>query len=76
MLAVLVEADKARLAQVISNLLSNAVKFTKEGTISISTEKKYNDILVCVKDTGRGIDSEILHRYFQSLLQNLLKVQG
>ena len=40
MLSVVIEADKARLAQVISNLLSNAVKFTKEGTIFISTERK------------------------------------
>jgi signal transduction histidine kinase len=63
---IFVEADKARLAQVISNLLSNAIKFTKEGggSISINTEKEDNHILVSVKDTGSGIDSEILPRLF------------
>ena len=76
MLAVLVEANKARLAQVISNLLSNAVKFTKEGTISISTEKKYNDILVSVKDTGRGIDSEILPRLFSKFASKSFEGTG
>jgi signal transduction histidine kinase len=61
---IVVEADRSRLTQVISNLLSNALKFTKEGTISISTEKKDNQVIVSVKDTGTGIDSEILPRLF------------
>ena len=39
----LVEADKERIAGVISNLLSNAIKFTKEGEIFVSTEKKDNN---------------------------------
>ena len=32
---IIVEADKARISQVISNLLNNAVKFTHEGSISV-----------------------------------------
>ena len=35
-----IEADKNRINQVISNLLVNAIKFTKQGTITISTETK------------------------------------
>jgi two-component system, OmpR family, sensor histidine kinase VicK len=61
---ILIEADKARLTQVISNLVSNAIKFTKEGTISITTEKKDKQITVSVKDSGAGIDSEIFPRLF------------
>jgi signal transduction histidine kinase len=65
------EADKGRITQVISNLLNNAIKFTKEGSISIKVVKagKYNnhqqeEVMVSVKDTGTGIDSEILPRLF------------
>src|SRR5215217_5232005 len=61
---IVVEADRSRLTQVISNLLNNAIKFTKEGTIFISTEKKDNQVIVSVKDTGSGIDPEILPRLF------------
>lgn len=62
---ILVEADKARLTQVMSNLLSNAIKFTKEGTILVATKKKEDkQITVSVKDSGEGIDSEIFPRLF------------
>jgi signal transduction histidine kinase len=51
-------------------LLSNAVKFTKEegggGTVSIDVEKKGDqEVVVSVKDTGSGIDREILPRLFE-----------
>ena len=59
-----VEADKARLAQIISNLISNAIKFTEKGVISIVSEKKYNQVIFSIKDTGLGIDAEILPRLF------------
>jgi signal transduction histidine kinase len=63
---VFVEADKARLNQVIANLLSNAIKFTQEegGSITIRTEIMNSRILVSIKDTGTGIDPEILPRLF------------
>ena len=62
---VIIEADKARLTQVISNLLSNAVKFTKEGAISITVENKQSqEVIVRIKDTGKGINPEILPRLF------------
>jgi signal transduction histidine kinase len=68
---VVVEADKERITQVISNLLNNAIKFTKKGNISIKVVKagKYNnhkqeEVMVSVKDTGTGIDPEILPRLF------------
>jgi signal transduction histidine kinase len=63
---IFIEADRSRLTQVISNLLSNAVKFTKEegGTITITTEKKDTQVIVKIKDTGTGIDPEILPRLF------------
>jgi signal transduction histidine kinase len=62
--ALWVEADKTRIHQVLSNLLSNAIKFTKEGTISVMTERKDNEIFVSVSDVGTGIHSEILPKLF------------
>jgi signal transduction histidine kinase len=62
--AIVVEADKGRISQVISNLLDNAVKFTNEGTIRVAAEKKDNEIVISINDTGTGIDSEILPRLF------------
>jgi two-component system, OmpR family, sensor histidine kinase VicK len=66
---ILLQADKSRLAEVISNLLSNAIKFTPEGTITISVEKgetntEKNWVIVNVKDTGQGIDISMLPRLF------------
>jgi signal transduction histidine kinase len=64
----IVEADRERITQVISNLLNNAIKFTKEeeeGTVSIGAEKKGDqEVVVRIKDTGIGIDPEILPRLF------------
>jgi two-component system, OmpR family, sensor histidine kinase VicK len=64
---VLVLADKHRINQVISNLLNNAIKFTKQGNITISTEKekKYGkEVIVKVADSGSGIDPDIMSRLF------------
>jgi signal transduction histidine kinase len=84
---ILVEADRRRLAQVISNLLNNAIKFTKEGTVTVSTttssiikrkdaerdsgddkvkeeEEKEEEVVIAVKDTGTGIDPELMPRLF------------
>jgi signal transduction histidine kinase len=61
-----VEVDRDRLGQVISNLLNNSMKFTDAGTISITAERSANvgEVIVSVKDTGSGIDPEILPRLF------------
>ena len=68
---ILLQADKSRIAEVISNLLSNAIKFTPEGTITISVEidktnknDNKNWVIVSVKDTGQGIDVSMLSRLF------------
>jgi signal transduction histidine kinase len=73
---VIVEADRERITQVISNLLSNAIKFTEEGRILISTEKKGKDILVTIKDTGVGIDQEVLPRLFSKFITKSEKGTG
>ena len=61
-----VQADKGRVMQVISNLMNNAIKFTVKGTIIVTTKKKEesNEIVVSIKDSGPGIDPEIMPRLF------------
>jgi signal transduction histidine kinase len=69
---IVVKADRERISQVISNLLSNAIKFTtvitkhrtEKGTISVTAEKKVSEVVISVKDSGQGIDPEILPRLF------------
>jgi signal transduction histidine kinase len=66
----IVESDRNRLIQVVTNLLNNAIKFTNEGIITVIVERKKddnsdnNEIVVSIKDTGTGIDSEILPKLF------------
>jgi signal transduction histidine kinase len=61
---IVVQADRTRINQVVSNLLSNAVKFTKQGTVYISADNRDGQVIVTVKDTGSGIDPEIMSRLF------------
>lgn len=59
-----VEADKTRIYEVIYNLLSNAIKFTQKGTIDISLMREGNFAKVAVKDSGKGIDPEVMPKLF------------
>ena len=70
-------ADEARLQQVINNLLSNSINFTNNGTVIIKAYKAQVDtnvemgqqdeesIVVEIKDTGSGINPEMLPRLFE-----------
>lgn len=48
--------DQTRLTQVLVNIVSNAVKYTEEGQVVISVSKDAGDVVVCVQDTGIGIE--------------------
>ena len=60
-----VEGDKDRISQVVYNLVNNAFKFSKDGSnITVNSKVEDNKIVVSVKDTGQGIDPEILPKLF------------
>ena len=62
----LINADKHRIHQVIYNLIANAIKFTDSGLISISADKKDGKIIIfSVRDTGQGIEEEIMPKLFE-----------
>ena len=73
---IFIEADRGRIIQVISNLIGNAIKFTKEGTISVITEEKDNQVVVSLKDTGTGIDPEILPQLFSKFVTKSFQGTG
>jgi signal transduction histidine kinase len=72
-----INADQSKIQQVIDNLLSNALDSTKDGTITIkaydlsirSDDNEKQDvqesIAVEVRDTGSGINPEIMPRLFE-----------
>ena len=75
-LAILVEADKIKITPVMYNLIDNAIKFTNNGNIHIRSYLAngiiHNDhsmaVIVEVKDSGIGIDPEILPNLFSRFI--------
>src|SRR5207244_2692176 len=66
-----VSADAAKFQQIIWNLLKNAIKFTNEnGNVTISSSNPSPQILtIAVRDTGVGIEPEIMERIFDPFEQ-------
>ena len=76
--SIIVNADKGRIAQAVSNLLSNAIKFTtkEKGAIFVMAQKKDSEIIISLKDTGQGIDPEILPKLFTKFATKSLSGTG
>ena len=69
-----VVGDEHRLQQVAWNLLSNAVKYTpRGGRITVSAAIEEQRVVLRVKDTGEGIDSEFLPHVFEPFRQGVSK---
>jgi len=67
-----VVGDATRLAQVLDNLLQNALMFTPGGgrvTLSVAEERARGQAAITVRDTGVGIDADMLPRLFDSFSQ-------
>ncbi len=69
--AVWLEADALRLAQVLSNLLTNAAKYSDpEGRIELTAKQADGELVICVTDTGIGIEAEMIPRMFEMFSQS------
>jgi signal transduction histidine kinase len=73
---IVLKADKDRLSEVVWNLLDNATKFTEKGSISIASRKENSHITVTVKDSGSGIDSDVLPKLFTKFVTKSEKGTG
>jgi PAS domain S-box-containing protein len=65
-----VDGDLARLTQVVTKLLQNATKFTHQGgEIAIEVRRGDGQIVLRVRDNGRGIDPAFLPQVFALFAQ-------
>lgn len=66
-----VDGDPTRLQQVFINLLMNATKYTPEkGDISVTIKKEADDAIIRIRDTGCGMQPEMLEKVFELFVQS------
>ena len=68
---IIVFADKKKIEQVIYNLINNAINYTGEDNkVEVNIKENKDNILVEIKDTGKGIKEEdlpyIWDRYYKN----------
>lgn len=64
--SVLIDGDEYLLTRLLYNLIHNAYKYTNSpGKISIEVEKRKNEVLISVRDSGIGIPEEDLSFIFE-----------
>jgi PAS domain S-box-containing protein len=65
----MVIADKHKLDGILTNLIKNAIKFTKSGFIEVNNALEGNNLLIWVKDTGKGIPAHKQPAVFDRFMQ-------
>lgn len=65
-----VQVDEVRIEQVLTNLINNSIKYAPGGEITISAGQKGDNIIVCVRDEGPGINPNdaphLFDRFYRS----------
>ena len=65
-----ISADARKLKQALLNLLSNAVKYTPDGgRVDVVADRRGNEVVIAVRDTGEGIAPEDQERIFEEFQQ-------
>lgn len=65
-----IDADYARIVQVVANLLSNAMQHTKDGKIKISLYMRTGEQIVVISDNGEGMKKEIREQVFKGYVSS------
>jgi PAS domain S-box-containing protein len=64
------DADRTRVAQIVTNLLTNAARYTPDGgTITLAVEATETDVVIRVQDNGIGMSRELIERVFDIFVQ-------
>lgn len=61
---ILIDADKARIRQVLINIINNSIKFTEKGYIKIVLDKVDDKSNIVIEDTGIGIKKDKISYLF------------
>jgi two-component system cell cycle sensor histidine kinase PleC len=61
---VMLEGDETALRQVLLNVLSNAILYTERGAVTVVAKTIGQELLVEVKDTGRGMTEAQMAKIF------------
>ena len=64
-----VRTDMHLLETVLRNLISNAIRYTPRGRVLVGCRRRSDGLLVCVHDTGIGIEAEHLDAIFSAYYQ-------
>jgi len=71
------EADKLRIAQVITNLVENATKFSLQGSlIMVEAQAAKGELILSVSDQGEGMTKSIMDNLFNRFYQAERVVSG
>jgi CheY-like chemotaxis protein len=71
------DADPTRLAQVFVALLNNAAKYTDSGgSIAVSARREGGEVVVTVRDSGRGIAASELPNIFEMFSRTSRAIQS
>jgi signal transduction histidine kinase len=67
--AIEIVTDPRKVRQIVLNLAGNALKFTEQGFVEVAVAPSESEVLISVRDTGRGVPRGQLERIFEPFAQ-------
>ncbi len=64
-----IQVDPTRTKQILFNLIDNANKFTHGGEIKLTANMQENKLMVCIQDSGIGIEEDKIEHIFDEFVQ-------
>ena len=64
-----IKTDRGKLESILTNLIKNAIKFTEKGSVEIGNYQEDDNLVIYVKDTGRGIPHDRFDAIFERFVQ-------